>query len=80
MKSDAAYLRIGRWMVLVLLMCTCGGASFSSCDSEATTVVLGGFQSLATSFVNAIFVTIENQLEEDTTTDDTTTDDTTTTS
>jgi hypothetical protein len=74
--------RIGPAVCAIVLLLLSGGATTltAGCDTEVSTAVLGGVQELTYTLVDAVFLSIENQLENGSADVSTTTDTTVTTS
>ena len=53
-----------RWIQTTILILATGGYAFEiagDCDPAVRTTIFGGFQSLATSFLNAFFIKLQQQ-------------------
>ena len=52
-----------RWLVVSMMIMTCGGSTFvlSGCDPTVSSTVLQGFSTLSQTLVGAFFTLLENQ-------------------
>jgi hypothetical protein len=75
MKMSPIWQKITRWLCVSLVVMASGGTTFlmSSCDPAVSTLVLGGFNDLGNTFVDAFFTLLSNQVAEDQGTTTTTT-------
>jgi hypothetical protein len=65
--------KINRWLCASLLVMASGGSTFllSGCDPSVSTLVLGGFNDLGNTFVDAFFTLLQTQVTEEQGTDTT---------
>lgn len=67
MRMSPIWQKITRWLCVSLVVMASGGSTFlmSSCDPTVSSLVLGGFNDLGNTFVNAFFKLLENQVAQD---------------
>lgn len=67
MRMGPICRRVKRWLCISLVVTASGGSTFlmSSCDPAVSTIVLGGFNDLGVTFVDAFFTLLSNQVAED---------------
>lgn len=69
MKTQPKYRRISRWLYTTLLILASGSTLvLSGCDPQVSSIVLGGFQDLSTTFVDAFFTVLANNVDDGQTT------------